>query len=182
MTRQALAPQALRVLRQGVDTQDGYCYNRRTMYTTTFHIPEQQKREWFLIDAKDRILGRLATRIAMLLRGKHKPAYTPFFDTGDFVVLVNAKQIRVTGNKRSEKTYSHYSGYPGGHKLETFEDVIEKQPERIIREAVKGMLPAGPLGRAMLTKLKIYAGPKHNNAAQNPIPAPERIIGAVHGA
>jgi len=152
------------------------------MSSTTFFSPEQQKREWLLVDAKDQVLGRLASHVAILLRGKHKPAFTPFIDTGDFVVVINAKQVRVTGNKRDEKTYSRYSGYPSGHKLETFKVVMEKDPERIIYEAVKGMLPAGPLGRSMLKKLKIYAGADHEHGAQRPAPAPERKTKVGHGA
>jgi large subunit ribosomal protein L13 len=132
--------------------------------------PSTIKRGWYLIDAKDRVLGRLATEIATRLRGKHKPDYTPHMDTGDYIVVINANQVRVTGNKPNDKIYYSHSGYPGGIKSINFSDLIKKHPERVIERAVKGMLPKGPLGRAMYRKLKIFAGPEHKHASQQPQP------------
>ena len=149
--------------------------------STTLHHAEGQRRHWLLVDAKDRVLGRMASRIAILLRGKHKVAYTPYIDTGDFVVVVNASQIRVTGRKLTQKAYHRYSGYPGGQRTRILGEVMKTRPEWVIRRAVKGMLPHGPLGRQMLTKLKVYAGSEHPHAAQQPAPAGERLIGAGHG-
>lgn len=123
-----------------------------------------------VIDAKDQVLGRLATRIAMILRGKHKPTFTPFLDTGDFVVVINADKVAVTGNKLKNKVYRRYSGYPSGHKEITLERLLKTHPERVISQAVKGMMPDGPLGRHLLTKLKVYAGAQHPHAAQQPTP------------
>ena len=128
----------------------------------------EASRKWLLVNADGQILGRLATRIATVLRGKHKPAFTPHVDGGDFVVVINAEKIRVTGNKATQKLYSNYSGYPSGLKQQTFEQLQRRKPERIIEHAVKGMLPDGPLGRRMLTKLKVYKGPAHPHAAQQP--------------
>ncbi|MBF8265856.1 MAG: 50S ribosomal protein L13 [Dehalococcoidia bacterium] len=124
------------------------------------------KRQWYLIDASDQILGRVATQIARLLRGKHKPIFTPHLDTGDFVVVINAAKVKVTGGKVTQKTYIHHSGYPGGFKSTTFDKVIQTHPDRVIRWAVEGMLPKNSLGEAMLKKLKVYAGPTHPHAAQ----------------
>jgi large subunit ribosomal protein L13 len=129
---------------------------------------ETVERRWFVVDATDRPLGRLATEIARRLRGKHKAEYTPHVDTGDYIVVVNASKIAVTGNKRSDKMYYNHSGYPGGMKSINFEKLLAKAPEQIIERAVKGMLPRGPLGRAMYGKLKVYAGPEHRHAAQQP--------------
>lgn len=123
---------------------------------------------WFLVDAKDQILGRLATEIARRLRGKHKPEYTPHVDTGDHIIVLNASQIRVTGHKATDKVYYHHSSYPGGLKSETYKDLLARCPERIIELAVKGMLPKNSLGRAMLRKLKIYPGSEHPHSAQQP--------------
>ena len=123
---------------------------------------------WLVVDAEDKILGRLATEIARRLRGKHKPEYTPHVDTGDFIIVVNAEKVRVTGNKTSDKIYYRHSGYPGGIKAISFEHLRDSQPERIIERAVKGMLPRNPLGRAMFKKLKVYAGPEHPHSAQQP--------------
>jgi large subunit ribosomal protein L13 len=134
-------------------------------YTAT---PSTIKREWFVIDASDKVLGRLATTIASRLRGKHKPEYTPTIDTGDYIVIVNAEKVRVTGRKFTDKMYYRHSGYPGGLKETTFEKLQAKAPEEIIKKAVKGMLPKGPLGREMFRKLKIYAGPEHQHSAQQP--------------
>jgi large subunit ribosomal protein L13 len=125
-------------------------------------------REWLLIDATDQVLGRVASEAAQILRGKRKPQYTPHVDTGDFVIIVNASKIRVTGAKATGKVYYRHSGYPGGLKEETFTEAMTKHPERVIEHAVKGMLPKNTLGRAMGKKLKVYAGPDHPHKAQNP--------------
>ena len=135
-------------------------------------------RQWLLIDAKDQILGRLASRIALILRGKHKVTYTPFLDAGDFVVVVNAEKIAVTGQKLDQKIYQRYSGYPGGRRTQTLGDVLKRHPDRVLRQAVKGMMPDGPLARRMLGKLKIYAGAVHPHAAQQPQPVRPGLIGA----
>jgi large subunit ribosomal protein L13 len=124
--------------------------------------------DWFVVDAADKTLGRLASEIAHRLRGKHKPEYTPHVDTGDYIVVINAEKIRVTGAKSRDKIYHHHTGYPGGIKSISFEKLIEKAPERVIQGAVKGMLPRNPLGRAMFKKLKVYAGTEHPHAAQQP--------------
>jgi len=124
------------------------------------------KRDWHVIDASGRTLGRLATEIAQLLKGKHKPIYAPHLDTGDYVIVVNAEKVRVTGNKAKQKVYYRHSGYPGGLKAITFEKMMEKHPARIIEQAVRGMLPKNPLGRAMFRKLKVYDGPTHTHQAQ----------------
>lgn len=130
--------------------------------------PGEVERKWYLIDAEDVVLGRLATKCATLLRGKNKPQYTPHVDTGDFVVVINAEKIRVTGNKATKKEYFRHSGHPGGLKSETLEEALAKHPERVIEHAVKGMLPKTTLGRAQGMKLKVYAGPEHPHAAQQP--------------
>ena len=130
--------------------------------------PAEVRRDWFVIDATGKTLGRMATEIAARLRGKHKPEYTPHVDTGDYIVVVNAEKVAVTGNKQNDKTYYRHSGYPGGMKSMTFDKMVQHAPERIIEIAVKGMLPKNPLGRAMFRKLKVYAGPDHNHAAQQP--------------
>lgn len=129
---------------------------------------EEVSRDWYVVDASDKTLGRLASEIAHRLRGKHKPEYTPHVDTGDYIVVVNAEKIRVTGNKSKDKMYHHHTGYPGGLKSMSFEKLIDKAPERVIQGAVKGMLPRNPLGRAMFKKLKVYAGAEHPHAAQQP--------------
>ena len=126
------------------------------------------KRDWFVVDASGKVLGRLAAEIALRLRGKHKPEFTPHTDTGDFIVVVNAEKVHVTGNKAKAKIYHHHTGYPGGLKSISFEKLIEKAPEQAIEMAVKGMLPKNPLGRAMARKLKVYAGSEHPHAAQQP--------------
>ena len=130
--------------------------------------PNEVEREWVLIDAEDMVLGRVATEAARILKGKHKPQYTPHVDTGDFVVIINADKIRVTGTKAGKKTYYRHSGFPGGLKSETFNEAMAKHPERVIEHAVKGMLPKNTLGRAMGMKLKVYAGPEHPHMAQQP--------------
>ena len=135
----------------------------------TYHAkPGEVAREWVLIDAEDQVLGRVASRAANILRGKTKPQYTPHVDVGDFVVIVNADNIRVTGNKETGKEYFHHTGHPGGLKSETFAEAMQKHPERVIQHAVKGMLPKTTLGRAQGKKLKVYVGPDHPHAAQNP--------------
>ena len=126
------------------------------------------ERTWYVIDANSQVLGRLASEIARRLRGKHKPQYTPHVDTGDYIVVVNAEMVKVTSRKATDKVYYSHSGYPGGIKSITFEKLLQKAPEQVIEKAVKGMLPKGPLGRAMFRKLKVYAGPEHKHAAQQP--------------
>jgi large subunit ribosomal protein L13 len=130
--------------------------------------PANRERNWLVVDAAGETLGRLATQIADRLRGKHKPEYTPHCDVGDFVVVINAERIGVTGNKRQEKLYHRHSGYPGGLRTRTLNDMLERKPEEVIRLAVKGMLPRNRLARAQLRKLKVYAGPEHPHAAQQP--------------
>ncbi|MGF1613111.1 MAG: 50S ribosomal protein L13 [Gammaproteobacteria bacterium] len=132
--------------------------------------PAQVDRQWLVVDAAGQTLGRLATEIARRLRGKHKPIYTPHTDTGDYVIVVNADKVQVTGKKRTDKIYYRHSGYPGGLKAISFQRLLEKAPQRIIEHAVKGMLPKGPLGRAMYRKLKVFAGPEHRHDAQKPQP------------
>ncbi len=131
---------------------------------------EDVKHGWYVVDATDKTLGRFSTEIANRLRGKHKAEYTPHVDTGDYIVVVNAEKIRVTGNKATDKTYYHHTGYPGGIKSISFEKLIDKAPERVIQMAVKGMMPKNKLSRAMLSKLKVYAGNEHPHTAQQPQP------------
>jgi large subunit ribosomal protein L13 len=135
---------------------------------TVFANNETVKRDWVIVDATDKTLGRLATRIATVLRGKHKPEFTPHCDTGDYVVVINAEKIRVSGNKLEDKTYWRHTEYPGGIKSTSLKDLLAKHPERVLEKAVKGMLPRGPLGFAQFRKLKVYAGDKHPHAAQQP--------------
>jgi large subunit ribosomal protein L13 len=132
--------------------------------------PADRERNWLVVDAEGKTLGRLATQVADLLRGKRKPEYTPHVDVGDFVVIVNAEKIRVTGNKLAAKRYYRHSGYPGGLRSRTLGEMLERRPEEVIRKAVRGMLPRNRLGRKQLTKLKVYAGPDHPHAAQKPQP------------
>ncbi|HEY1594808.1 MAG TPA: 50S ribosomal protein L13 [Thermoleophilaceae bacterium] len=132
--------------------------------------PATRERNWLVVDASDKTLGRLATQIANALRGKRKPEYTPHCDVGDFVIVVNAEKVAVTGRKREAKMYYRHSGYPGGLRMRSFNDMIERRPEEVIRLAVKGMLPRTRLGRQQLRKLKVYAGPDHPHAAQQPQP------------
>jgi len=129
---------------------------------------ESARHNWFVVDATDKTLGRMATEIANRLRGKHKAEYTPHVDTGDYVVVVNAEKVKVTGNKAADKNYYHHTGYPGGIKSISFEKLIDKAPERAIEAAVKGMMPKNKLSRAMLGKLKVYAGNEHPHSAQQP--------------
>jgi len=128
------------------------------------------QRDWLLVDASGKTLGRLATEVARRLRGKHKPTYTPHMDMGDYVVVVNARDIRVTGNKLNDKMYYRYSGYPGGMKSASLTKMLQTRPERVIEIAVKGMLPKNPLGRAMYRKLRVYGGAEHDHTAQQPKP------------
>ena len=130
--------------------------------------PAEVKRDWYVVDVSDKVLGRVATEIALRLRGKHKPEYTPHVDTGDYIVVINAEKVQVTGNKAKAKLYHSHTGYPGGLKSISFEKLIQKAPERTIQSAVKGMLPRGPLGRAMFKKLKVYPGVEHPHTAQRP--------------
>ncbi len=130
--------------------------------------PADIKRDWFVVDASGKTLGRLATEIARRLRGKHKAEYTPHMDTGDYIVVINAKDVQVSGNKRTDKIYYHHTGFPGGIKSISFEKLIAKKPEQVIEKAVKGMLPKGPLGRDMFRKLKVYPGAQHQHSAQQP--------------
>jgi large subunit ribosomal protein L13 len=137
---------------------------------TTLTPVNEIERDWYVVDAADQRLGRLATEIAQVLRGKKKANYAPHMDTGDFVIVVNADKVGVTGNKNSQKLYRRHSGRPGGMKTETFDQLQSRIPERIIEKAVKGMLPKNALGRKLFTKLKVYAGPEHPHASQNPQP------------
>lgn len=134
------------------------------------YLPPQDTRErnWYIVDATDQRLGRLASEIAIILRGKNKPEYTPHLDTGDFVIVVNAEKVEVTGKKRTQKVYRRHSGRPGGMKTETFDKLQQRLPERIVEHAIKGMLPKNSLGRQLFTKLKVYAGPTHPHTAQQP--------------
>lgn len=131
---------------------------------------ETVKRDWYVVDASGKTLGRLASEIARRLRGKHKPEYTPHVDTGDYIIVVNAKKVRVTGNKLKDKIYHHHTGYIGNLKSEPLGKLLDRHPERVIEKAVKGMMPRNPLGRRMLKKLKVYAGSEHAHAAQQPQP------------
>lgn len=130
--------------------------------------PESVTRDWYVVDANGKTLGRIATEIASRLRGKHKPEYTPHVDTGDYIIVINAEKVAVTGNKAHAKMYYSHTGFPGGIKEINFEKLIAKKPEMVLESAIKGMLPKGPLGRAMFRKLKVYAGAEHQHAAQQP--------------
>ena len=130
--------------------------------------PSTVERKWYVVDAEGKTLGRLASEVANVLRGKNKPIYTPHIDTGDYVIVVNAEKVKVTGKKLEQKIYYHHSEYVGGMKETTLKEMMQKKPEFVITHAVKGMLPKGPLGRQMLKKLHVYAGPEHNHAAQKP--------------
>ena len=132
--------------------------------------PAEVRRDWYVVDATGKTLGRLSTEIAHRLRGKHKPEYTPHVDTGDYIVVVNAEKIRVTGNKLKDKIYHHHTGYIGNLKSVPLDKLLDEHPERALEKAVKGMLPRGPLGRQMFSKLRVFAGPEHKHTAQQPIP------------
>ena len=138
--------------------------------TTMSAKPAEVQRDWLLVDATDKTLGRLASEIAKRLRGKHKPIYTPHADTGDYVVVVNCEKVRVTGNKMKDKMYYHHTGYIGNLKSINLEKLLDKAPERVLQTAVKGMLPRNALGREMMRKLKIFSGPEHTHQAQQPVP------------
>ncbi len=143
--------------------------------STTITRPANVERAWFVIDAEGQVLGRLATRIATALRGKHKPIFQPHVDTGDFVVVVNAEKVKLTGRKLEQKEYYRYSGYPGGLKVQTAAEVLERDPTRVLTQAVKGMLPKNRLARQAISKLKVYAGADHPHSAQQPKPFPDFI-------
>lgn len=137
---------------------------------TRTYIPKKDEieRKWYLVDATDKTLGRMATEIAAILRGKHKPIFTPNLDTGDYVIVINAEKVKLTGNKEDQKEYKRHTGYPGGQRFTPYKEMLEKHPERIVEFAVKGMLPKGPLGRQMYRKLRVYAGEDHGHEAQQP--------------
>ena len=139
------------------------------MNKTSVPSPDSIDRQWFLVDAENQTLGRLATEVASVLRGKTKPNFTPHLDTGDFVIVVNAEKIKVTGSKFSDKKYFRHSLYPGGLKTSTFKELNKKNPEKIIEEAVKGMLPKNKLGKSMIKKLKVFKGPEHDHESQKPV-------------
>lgn len=140
------------------------------MTKTYMAKPQEVQRSWYLLDADGQTVGRLASEIAKRLRGKHKPEYTPHVDTGDYIVVINADKIHISGNKNQDKYYYHHTGFPGGIKSQSFNDLKASKPEQILEKAVKGMIPRGPLGRQMLKKLKIYAGTEHKHEAQQPKP------------
>lgn len=135
---------------------------------STLAKPLEVERKWYVVDASDQIVGRLATNVASVLRGKHKPTFTPNVDTGDYVIIINADKVRLTGNKELKKVYVHHTGFPGGRREIPYAEMKEKHPERILEKAIKGMLPHNSLGRQMARKLKIYAGPEHKHEAQMP--------------
>ena len=140
-------------------------------------IPKEDdvKRIWYIVNAEDKVLGRLASKVATILRGKHKPTYVPHSDVGDYVIVINAAKVRLTGKKLEQKVYYHYSGYPGGLKETRLSDLMKKSPEEVIKRAVKGMLPKNKLGRKMLTKLKVYPDKEHHQEAQKPVPIPREM-------
>ncbi len=140
------------------------------MNTTVSAKPAEVRRDWFVVDAEGKTLGRLASEIARRLKGKHKPIFTPHVDTGDYIVVVNAEKVAVTGNKMKDKMYHHHTGYIGNLKSISLEKQLQKAPERVLETAVRGMLPRNPLGRAMMKKLRIFAGPEHTHQAQQPQP------------
>ncbi len=140
------------------------------MNTTVSAKPAEVRRDWYVVDAEGKTLGRLASEIARRLKGKHKPIFTPHVDTGDYIVVVNAEKIAVTGNKMKDKMYHHHTGYVGNLKSISLEKLLQKAPERVLENAVRGMLPRNPLGRAMMKKLRIFAGPEHTHQAQQPQP------------
>lgn len=140
------------------------------MNTTVSAKPAEVRREWYLVDANGKTLGRLATEIARRLKGKHKPIFTPHVDTGDYIVVVNAEKIAVTGNKMQDKMYHHHTGFVGNMRSISLEKLLQKAPERVIETAVRGMLPRNPLGRAIMKKLRVFAGPEHPHQAQQPKP------------
>lgn len=150
------------------ETKIGTSFGGKKMRTTFMANDATVERKWYVIDAEGQVLGRLASEVAAILRGKHKPTYTPHVDTGDYVIVINAEKIALTGNKLQDKKYYRHSGYPGGLKERTALDMRTNNPERMIEIAVKGMLPKGPLGRRMFKKLHVYRGPEHKHQAQKP--------------
>ncbi len=142
---------------------------RHLSFKTKFANKQNHKPEWYVIDAENQTVGRMCTRIASVLRGKHKPTYTPHADAGDFVVVINADKVKFTGNKLDQKVYINFSGYPGGKKEELAKNLLNRHPEKVIERAVKGMLPKNRLGRAMYKKLFVYSGPNHPHQAQKPV-------------
>ena len=152
-----------------VGEPNGIPYGNKIMKTFSAK-PAEVRRDWYVVDATGKTLGRLSTEIARRLRGKHKPEYTPHVDTGDYIVVVNAEKIRVTGNKLKDKMYHRHTGYIGNLKSTNLEKLLDEAPERVLQYAVKGMLPRGPLGRQMLSKLRVFAGPEHDHTAQQPVP------------
>lgn len=144
--------------------------------STKTYVPDAEKieKKWYVVDAEGQVLGRLASQVAQILMGKHKSIYTPFMDVGDFVIVVNAEKVKVTGKKKDQKLYRWHTGYPGGFKSETLGSLLNRRPEEVIRRAVWGMIPHNRLGRKMIRKLKIYAGPSHPHQAQNPIPLKDK--------
>lgn len=148
---------------------DGNPVGRKEKDMSSFiQKPAEVERKWYVVDAEGKTLGRMASAVAAILRGKNKPTYTPHVDCGDYVIVINAEKVAVTGKKRQEKIYKRHTGYPGGLRELTFEQLMEKHPEEVVRHAVKGMMPNGKLGRKMFKKLKVYAGPEHDHAAQKP--------------
>jgi large subunit ribosomal protein L13 len=144
---------------------------KKELALSTFSAkPTDIKHDWYVVDAEDITLGRLASQVAQILRGKHKPIYTPHMDTGDFVVVINAEKVRLTGTKADTKSYFRHTGFPGGQRTTSYKQMMEKYPERIIQKAVKGMVPHNRLGRQIMKKLKVYVGPEHEHAAQQPKP------------
>ena len=154
---------------QSRDCRGTFVWRSQVNKSTRYAKPGEVERKWVLIDADGATLGRLATKAALILRGKEKPQFTPHTDTGDFVVIINADKVKLTGNKAEHKSYWRYSGWLGGLKTESFKDAMEKHPERVVEHAVKGMLPHNTLGRKQGMKLKVYAGPEHPQQAQNPV-------------
>lgn len=165
-----LAPYASKPRRPFHDFYESLHIMNTNSFETASVTPDQIDRNWYVVDATDKVVGRLASEIASILRGKHKPYFTPHMDCGDFVVVVNAEKARFTGLKETDKTYFSYSGYPGGQRLRTPAEMRAKRPTFIVQNAVKGMLPKNKLGRKMLKKLKVYAGPEHPHQAQEPQP------------
>lgn len=156
------------VLTDGTDSRETISYYGGNIMKTFMASPATIDRKWYVVDATDMTLGRLASEVAKVLRGKHKPIFTPHMDTGDYVIVVNAEKVKVTGKKLDQKIYYHHSDYVGGMKETTLKEMLQNHPERVVEHAVKGMLPKGPLGRQMYTKLHVYAGPEHKQAAQKP--------------
>ena len=154
--------------RDSADSRKTNRYYGGNIMKTFMASPATIERKWYVVDATDMTLGRLASEVAKVLRGKNKPIFTPHIDTGDYVIVINAEKVKVTGKKLDQKIYYHHSGYVGGMRETTLKEMMQKHPERVVEHAVKGMLPKGPLGRQMYTKLHVYAGPEHQQAAQKP--------------